>query len=153
VSALIQLGLVSCQLVRNVKISYCLVGYTHEVIATMIGTVICNLRSRSIPSLSVYASAVKASRQPYPKKMLRYWLSKYAIQGIPDYDAMFIAQNFDVGHAAGIMSCQEIRLSMNDDDFAVRVHYRPDWRVGTRYQYCRRLHWLTRGNIFLCRRT
>jgi hypothetical protein len=77
----------------------------------MIGTVIYNLRSRSIPSLSIYASAVKAAISKENAKVL----AVEVLQGIPNYDAMFIVQNFNVGHAAGIMSCQEIRLSMNDD--------------------------------------
>jgi len=41
-----------------VKISYCLVGHTHEDIDAIIGNVITYLRSKNIPTLTDFAEKV-----------------------------------------------------------------------------------------------
>ena len=116
-AALIELGLV-----RKVRISYCLVGHTHEDIDAVIGTLVCSLRVKNIASMSVYAEAI---RQAISKANARI-LEVEVLQGLPNYETMFSSQNFNVGHAEGIMGSQEFRLSMHNDGCSVQMHYRTD---------------------------
>ena len=138
-AALIVLGLV-----RKVKLSYCLVGHTHEDIDAMIGTVVSYLRGRNLPNFEAYATAVCLccmppgivtnaqsyfvtcrSGTPSPRRMPRY-SNVVVLTGLPDYEAHFSGDNFNTGNAVGILACQEIRLSMKDDGSDIQVHYRPD---------------------------
>ena len=53
-SALISLGIV-----RKVKVSYCVVGHTHEDIDAIIGTVVTYLRNVDIQSFSMFDRHVR----------------------------------------------------------------------------------------------
>ena len=54
-------ALISLEIVQKVKVSYCVVGHTHEDVDAIIGTVISHLRKRDIQSFTVFEEEVRKS--------------------------------------------------------------------------------------------
>ena len=111
-AALIEIGV--CQ---KVKVSYCVVGHTHEDIDAIIGTVITFLRARNVLTFAEFRAACIASISKVYSKLL----DVDQLISIPSYSS--ILEGFCDGNINGISSAHVVRLTAKSDRSGINMHY------------------------------
>ncbi len=102
----------------KVKVSYCIVGHTHEEIDAIIGTVISHLRGKNIETFEDFRRECNAA-------ILKQQACIHGVDmlvGIPDYDETF--KGINEHNIQGISSCHEFRLSSDISGIGVKLHYK-----------------------------
>ena len=112
-AALVLLGIV-----RKIKLSYLIVGHTHEDIDAFIGNVVSYLRRLDIRTYEELEKACKDAVQLVGSKVLNV---ERAI-GITDYRQMFA----NVDKIADLSKARTIRITAKSDGTGVNVYYKDD---------------------------
>ena len=107
-------------IVRKIKISYLLVGHTHEDVDAVIGKVLGAIRKHDMFTYEQYYEQCRLSILKHKCRVIRV----RRLIGIPDYDAIF--SDFNSENVTGIFDMQQIRLTSVPDASALDMKYRTD---------------------------
>jgi hypothetical protein len=107
-------------IVRKVKLSYLIVGHTHEDIDACIGNVVSHIRGQDMPTYAKFREeCINAIRKEGGSI-----LDIVRVIGITDFDKMY--KDVDVGNIKGISSAHSIRITAKVDGSGVNIYYKPD---------------------------
>jgi hypothetical protein len=102
----------------QVKVSFCLVGHTHEDIDAIIGTVVSHLRGKN---LETFEDLKRESIESIVRqKALMHGVDM--LVGVPDYGKHFEGANGE--EVVGLQSAHEFRISSNSTCDGVQLHYK-----------------------------
>lgn len=115
------LSIIICKffkLLMQVKVSFCLVGHTHEDIDAIIGTVVSHLRGKN---LETFEDLKRESIESIVRqKALMHGVDM--LVGVPDYGKHFEGANGE--EVVGLQSAHEFRISSNSTCDGVQLHYK-----------------------------
>lgn len=105
---------------RKVKLSYLIVGHTHEDVDAVIGNVVSRLRREDLPTFERFREECMAAI----KKEGGAVLDVIRIVGISDFDS--VSTMFNTENVQGISSAKVIRITAEKDGSRVNIFYKPD---------------------------
>ena len=109
--------------VRKIKVSYLLVGHTHEDVDAIIGKVLGAMRKFDMFTFRAYEEQADASLLKLKCRILGI----QRIIGIPDYDIIF--RDFNRSSIQGLSDIQQMRILAEPDGSRLSIHYRTDCTV------------------------
>jgi hypothetical protein len=101
-----------------VKVSFCIVGHTHEDIDALIGTVVSHLRGKNLETFEDF-------RRECNEAIINEFAAIHGVDlliGLPNYTKFF--EGVNENNIKGIQKAHEFRISADKNGQGIKLHYK-----------------------------